>query len=334
MGRRLPSPAGSTAVSPRRASSSRFTAKGSSCAKTWTPFPVTTVPAPLSLGVVAYLQYENPKHRFTRVNDVLSAFERKSCAFDGSSRFFNLHPGHDVTSSTLDEIKESRPDGLLFIPPFLERFEDNIRKLLTLGLPVVAGAQTKLTHHVLHDHQQAAATITSYLFSLGLSKLAFLQRRNSYYWARERLDGFKSAGGGRFVQLDVRADDEGIKAEFKSLLPKLLAWGVQGVLCSGDLYAVELLEQARRQGVRVPEDLAIAGMDDDSQCRPWNLTTVQLSNYELGEAGYDLLSEIIARPPEGVVGRRLHCPLLVRDTTPLSLQRNNRKVLANELVLR
>jgi len=272
----------------------------------------------LNLGVVAFLEHQNPEHRFNRASSVLSAFERKSAALGGTTRLFNLHPTHDVTLAALEEIKTARPDGLLFLPPYYRDAEANLRRLLMLDIPLVlAGGSSNLTHCALHDHRQAAATATAHLRDLGLRKLAFLQFRCSEPWAQERLEGFNHAGGGIVAELDNNPYDAGFQAELDALFPKLLAEGVQGVLCSGDPYAAALLALARRQGVNVPEDLAIAGMDDNWRCRTLNLTTVQLSDFELGAAAYDLLSEVISKPPGKFVERRIPCPLLVRATTAI-----------------
>lgn len=274
-------------------------------------------PRALSVGVVAFLELKHPAHRFNLENFVLNAVDRKSAARGGGSRFFNLFPEHTVTPAMLEALKAARPDGLIFISADTAHAEDDIRELLTLDIPlVVPGHRTELTHCVLFDHRQAASDITKHLLSRGLGKIAFLQQRSGDSWAKERLQGFNDAGGGLFIELDNTHRGAGSEAELRDTLQKLLAEGVQGVLCSGDPYAVILLELAKSQGLRIPEDLAIAGMDDNVRCRPFNLTTVQCSRSELSDGAFELLMEVIAAPPPNPVERRVHCPLLIRDTAP------------------
>lgn len=277
-------------------------------------------PRALRLGIVAHLEFTDPTHVHNRACAVLNAFERRSSELGGSCRLFNLHPGHDVTLPALEAVKAARPDGLLFIPPYEENAEDNLRKLLMLGIPlVVTECQTTLAHRVLHDHRQAAATATAHLRGLGLEKLAFLQLRGPRFWARERRQGFLDAGGGLVLDVDHQSWEPGFRPELDALFPKLRQEGVQGVLCSGDHFAVALLEKARRAGVRVPDELAIVGVDDSWRFRSFNLTTIQISDPELGNAAYDLLAEVVAKRQPNFVERRIPCPLLVRETAPAKL---------------
>ena len=273
-------------------------------------------PRSLNAGLVTYLDFAHPDHRTNLASTLINSFERKSVTLGGSSRLFNLYPGFDVTSGTLAAIKAARPDGLVFLPKEEGNPEDNIRQLLTLDIPlVVASHTTVLTHCVAFDHRQAAMAVTRHLRTRGLERLAFLQQRSVGSWAQERLEGFASSGGGLTFVLEHLPYVPESQVEVDALLPKLLAERVQGVVCSGDGYAVRLLTSARRQGLRVPEDMAIAGMNDDVQHRPHDLTTVQTSLFELGNAAYDLLAEVVAVPHTECIERRLPCPLLVRNTT-------------------
>jgi len=274
-------------------------------------------PRALRLGVVAYLDFDAPAHIHNRAANILATFERRSAELGGSSRLFNLHPGHDVTLEILESIKAARLDGLLFLPPYDTNPEPNLRKLQMLDLPlVVAGCPTGLTHCVDHDHRQAAAVATAHLLSLGLDKPALLQRRYDVHWTRERLESFKSSGGGLVFEVDCDPDSPGLQDEVGEVLRKLRGAGVRCVLCSGDPYAAALLKAAKAQGVRVPEELAVASIDDLYQFRPLNLTTVQLSSSELSAATYELLAEVVAKSPANRIERRLPGSLIIRDTTP------------------
>jgi LacI family transcriptional regulator len=65
----------------------------------------------------------------------------------------------------------------------------------------------------------------------------------------------------------------------------------RAVFCANDLMALGAIEAARTAGLRVPEDLAVAGFDDidaASLVRP-SLTTVENSARELGARAAGLL---------------------------------------------
>jgi LacI family transcriptional regulator len=70
----------------------------------------------------------------------------------------------------------------------------------------------------------------------------------------------------------------------------------------------------RRAGLRVPEDVAIAGFDDIPLARHLGLTTVRVRIAELGQRAFDRLLGVLANEDEG--GDELHAPeLVIRATT-------------------
>ena len=65
------------------------------------------------------------------------------------------------------------------------------------------------------------------------------------------------------------------------------------IFCQNDQVAVWIIQALERQGVRVPEDVAVIGCDNCSPA-PWDekLSTLAMPFYELGGAAVDLLEEI------------------------------------------
>lgn len=65
------------------------------------------------------------------------------------------------------------------------------------------------------------------------------------------------------------------------------------ICCQNDQVAVWIIQALERQGVRVPEDVAVIGCDNCSPA-PWDekLSSVAMPFYELGGAAVDLLEEI------------------------------------------
>ena len=77
--------------------------------------------------------------------------------------------------------------------------------------------------------------------------------------------------------------------------------------------AIGALERLRAAGVRVPEDVAIAGFDDIPLARHIGITTVQVRIAELGERALQRLMDRLIK--EGG-GDELHAPeLVIRSTT-------------------
>jgi len=99
-----------------------------------------------------------------------------------------------------------------------------------------------------------------------------------------------------------------------------------GIMASWDLRAQMLSEACAMMGLRVPEDVAIVGVDNDpiacEFCIP-QLSSVSRNDWQLGWQAANLLSQLIEGkrppklpiliPPDGVVARRSTDTLVVED---------------------
>lgn len=104
----------------------------------------------------------------------------------------------------------------------------------------------------------------------------------------------------------------------EAVVGELLAGGrPDAVLCANDLIAVAVLNGLHARGLRVPEDVAVTGMDDTDltlMCRP-QLTSVRLGAADRGRIAAELLLDRIAAP--GSDPRRVTVTprLVVREST-------------------
>jgi LacI family transcriptional regulator len=86
------------------------------------------------------------------------------------------------------------------------------------------------------------------------------------------------------------------------------------ILALSDLMAIVVLQELRRQGMRVPDDISVVGIDDIkvSQSLAPALTTVAVPLTEMGEIAFSMLRKpSAARPRRRLVTARL----VVRDST-------------------
>jgi LacI family transcriptional regulator len=92
------------------------------------------------------------------------------------------------------------------------------------------------------------------------------------------------------------------------------------VFCANDLMAIGAIDAARREGLRIPDDIAIVGVDDIDAASLVNpaLTTVRIPAEEIGRAAGELLMHRIdnevslASPPRHVLVQHR---LLVRESS-------------------
>jgi len=161
-------------------------------------------------------------------------------------------------------------------------------------------------------HQDNAAigqVAAKHLLDLGFERFAFAHEAGSF--SADRCAGFRAEieAAGYLV--------EELGRDFGSLHPRLLELPKPlGLMAANDLAAGRCLEICRRAGLRVPEDVAVVGVDNDEdvcEIAPVPLTSVDTAAETIGyKAGELLLSLIrgeprpalpIVVPPVGIVRR-------------------------------
>ena len=165
------------------------------------------------------------------------------------------------------------------------------------GVPFVVVGQTANFDHAHTSDYAAAFEMTSYLLEQGYGSVAHLAGPAGIGIgpAAPRLAGYRAAmrkRGLRGPAAPVVRGDFTVAGGNKAMLQLLESEPrPRAVFCANDLMALGAIEAARTAGLRVPEDLAVAGFDDidaASLVRP-SLTTVQNSGRELGAKAAGLL---------------------------------------------
>ena len=90
------------------------------------------------------------------------------------------------------------------------------------------------------------------------------------------------------------------------------------MFCHNDRVAMGLYDGVRERGLRIPDDIAVVGFDNQeviaAHLRP-PLTTVALPHYELGAAGVRVLLGLDGAPETGTGGiAKIHCPAVERTS--------------------
>lgn len=221
-----------------------------------------------------------------------------------------------------------RVDGLIA----LARQRD-VARLQRLRVPVVLTAGSSRAARrprVDFDNHAIGRMAARYLIDLGFETLGYFSHFPSQPDPREA--GFCSTAAEAGVKVHVlRSTEPSHALELAKPNPKLPRWvrGLPkpiGVFAFNDIDALEVAQAARREGVRIPEDLALLGVDNDSVlhrlCRP-PLSSIDHGAHQLGYRSAALLRDLLAgkRPPTapvlvspiGVVSRQSTDTLAVGD---------------------
>lgn len=203
-----------------------------------------------------------------------------------------------------------------------EHDPETLRFLQDRHIPyVVTWALTEAMPCVGFDNAEAAGRIATHLLDLGhtrIGAIAGITRDNDR--ARGRLEGMRRTLAKRGLTLGQEAlIERPYRIVEGQLAMRALLSAPQpptAVYCGNDLLAFGALIECARQGVRVPQDLSVAGFDDldfASQIRP-ALTTLHVPAREIGERAAEYLLARIAREPVSPT-IEVSVGLMVRDTT-------------------
>ncbi|WP_034620541.1 LacI family DNA-binding transcriptional regulator [Cellulomonas sp. URHE0023] len=182
-----------------------------------------------------------------------------------------------------------------------------------IGQPIL-GVNT-----VVINNAQGASSLARAMHDLGYRRFAVLGGPEDYLSARERRDAFiftLRELGTTIADADIVSTSMD-HAGGQEAMRILLAAGTlpEMIFAVADTMALGALGVMREAGVRVPQDVALAGFNDISTLRDVTpaLTTVRLPLHELGHMATELALSGSGDEPEI---RTVHTELVIRDSTP------------------
>jgi DNA-binding LacI/PurR family transcriptional regulator len=183
------------------------------------------------------------------------------------------------------------------------------------------------TDHVWVDNVAASRDMVEHLIGLGHRRIAMLGRFVSES-ARLRREGYRqaltAAGLAPSADLEIPNPTWTTAAAATALDEYLDRCPLpDAIFCLTDSQALGALNTLWRRGIRVPDDVSVAGYDDitDGRYAVPPLTTVGIDKARLAEAAIDLLIERIAEP--GRRPRRVTIPyrILPRESSKPAVRR-------------
>lgn len=215
-----------------------------------------------------------------------------------------------------------RFDGLIAVG--IEPSANELERIASLGRPLVTiGSYDAGTCAVSIDDYDTALRATQHVLGLGHEEVLFLggtaSTGNDSYGDERRIAGYRAAmttaGFGdraRHVPCDVN-----MPAGYAAAVDLLSARKTRptAIVAVSDEVAIGAIIAARRQGIGVPNDLSVIGIDDHANAEMFSLTTLRQNPHEQGEKAVSLLIEMIESPH--TVPSRVWAPstLIIRSST-------------------
>ena len=227
----------------------------------------------------------------------------------------NMHPESPGGSAEVLRALRGRVDGLLLMAPHVQDRE--LIEALPAGLPTLlinTRGQPAGCPGIHLDNAAGAKAVAAHLLALGRKRIVHITGPAGNIDAHERAEAFREALAGKAELISIGGDF--YEESGQRLVAGLLDAGrkFDAVFAANDNMAMGALTALREAGLRVPEDVAVAGFDDIPLAKHLGLTTVRVRIAELGERALERLIAILGHRDGG--GDELHAPeLVVRSST-------------------
>jgi LacI family transcriptional regulator len=176
---------------------------------------------------------------------------------------------------------------------------------------------------ILLDYTTGIRAAVDHLVELGHTKIAFLAGPHKLHSAITRENDFRTAMAAANLPIQTKwiiECDHTLKGGVAGY-GKLQSLGVRptAILCSNDMTAIGVLRAAYNEGLRVPDDLSVVGLDDidfaEFTLPP--LTTISLSRADLARAAFEALRQQAEEPNNPKMQREflVSTSLVVRGST-------------------
>jgi LacI family transcriptional regulator len=228
----------------------------------------------------------------------------------------NLH-GRTKQAATALQAMRGRVDGLVVMAPQLS--EDELAQALPAALPALLVNTRTLDggRPAIHlDNAAGARAVVEHLVGLGRTRLLHIRGPAGNIDAMERAEAFREACAAAGAHSEI-VDGDFSEASGAAAIEALLKRGstkFDAIFAANDNMAIGAADALRGAGIRIPEDVAVAGFDDIPLAGHLGLTTVRVRIAELGERALVRLLALIAGDDGG--GDELHAPeLVIRPST-------------------
>jgi LacI family transcriptional regulator len=241
---------------------------------------------------------------------LMQAVEREAAAAGYTVLLADTHDAVGTEQATVRTLRSRRVEGLLLTPSSGDGAV--ISELVSLGVPVVlVDRLTTRTDvdQVGAENIQSTSALTEHLASRGHRRIGLISGTPGLSTSEERTLGYRlglGRGGLSWnpeIVVSGQSSKDGGAAALRRLME--LSEPPTALVVANDVMMVGVLHEARRRGLRVGREFAIAGYDDaewaDLVDPP--LTTMAQPTEEIGRRAVRLLLARIAdpdRPPETV----------------------------------
>ncbi len=251
---------------------------------------------------------------------------------DLAARARGLHllvsSSHDSSGDAAAALRamQGRVDGMLIMSAHVD--DAFLHANMPEGLPTVLinSAVKSPAYRVINvDNYAGARAMVHHLLNAGHADVAFIGGPKNNFDAQQRENGYRAAMAkyASKVAPNVVAGDfteeAGYRAGQQFLAQKIRP---SAVFASNDMMAVGCMHAFREAGLRIPQDIALAGFDDIPVARyvAPPLSTVRVRIVDLGRSALESVAAMLENPDQPTAAEpAFGCEIVVRETCGASL---------------
>ena len=202
--------------------------------------------------------------------------------------------------------------------------DPSISELIKINFPfVVVGRPDKHdeVNWVDNDNFSAGYELTQYFIKQGHKEIAFIGVSSEFIVTLDRLEGYKKAliDNGLPINKNLIVEGEFMGSTGVDLMKVLLDRGIKltGVIACDDFIAFGAIKLLMEYGLKVPEDIAVAGFNNvplSSYFTP-TLTSVEINAFSLGSKAFELLYASMNNNYTSINRAIIPAKLIIRNST-------------------
>lgn len=234
----------------------------------------------------------------------------------------------DEAERLCEQYIEQRVSGVFFAPvEFSPRREQVNRRVLkalrSARIPVVLLDRCVLDYPARSDYdivgldnRRAGYVMTDHLIRQGAKRVGFFGREGSAETVDDRIVGYREAMYALGMPVDPEMVLRAEPTDAATLSSRIAEKKIDALLCANDLTAAHVMRTLLGLGLRIPNDIRIAGIDDVryAELLPVPLTTLHQPCGDIGATAIATMLDRISNPHLPARSVLLYGSLVVRQS--------------------
>jgi len=226
--------------------------------------------------------------------------------------------------NNLHSLVFSRVDGLLVSLSRESDRSDHFKPVIDKGIPIVFFDRICEDIHasqVFTDNYQIAMEGTEHLIEQGCKSIAMMAGQQHLFTSRNRLMGYLDALKkhnlpvleSHIIHTQYASNRVEEYARYIINLPQR----PDAVFALNDYTAIEMMHIMKKNGIKIPEDIAFLGFNNENMCRfvEPSLSSIDHPAQDMGSAAAEILINHIRHPDLKPENRLIKSKLVIREST-------------------